>query len=202
MEKVAPKEAYEPDKFEQSFSQWKALSDLQSFCSDWVLTHYWEALDRDELSPEQAKLHDIAKVLNDYMQGDDPFKELRADKSPAPFDPFTLRVAALLLTDNKKKVSEFFSLPDDGKTLNSSIATRASQFCNDEQLEGLSIAQKSNLTLQVIEQNRQLKEGFIQSFRIFFGFLLEEKRKQDITYKKYSFKAWVKMASSRKRREM
>ncbi|MZI94233.1 hypothetical protein F9817_13620 [Vibrio sp. CAIM 722] len=195
MEKIETKDVLEMDKYDQYASEWRELSELKSFCSDWVITHYWEMFDKEKLSPEQARLHDIAKVLHEYMRGNDPFIELKNDKSPQAFDLFTLRVGAMLFTHNKKKVSDFFNLADDGKTLNSSIASRAEQFCSDEQLRGLSTAAKANLILEVIEKNRSLRKSIMTTFYMAFTELLYQKQQHDVTFQNYSFRQWVRMAS-------
>ncbi|EPU3407634.1 hypothetical protein ACVV7M_003315 [Vibrio vulnificus] len=195
MEKVRIPNSYQLDKIEQYREEKKELTDLRDFCFDWSILHYWESLDRERLSPEKAELHDIAKVLYQYLKGRDPFEQLTKNKiDNLPLD-FTLRVAAVLLTKNKMIVSDFFSLPDDSKTLNSTIATRAAEFCPDEELEGLTIAQKANLTLKVIEENRGMRKDIIAVFMLYFDHLLEQKRSQDVTYNHYSFRQWVRMAS-------
>lgn len=201
METVAVQDTVSMDKVNQFFSEWQALSELESLCTDWVFTHYWEMFPKGELSPEEEKLHKIAKVLHAYMNGEDPFLNLKKDKSPQPFDPFSLRVGAMLLTHNKKKVSEFFNLADDGKTLNSSIASRADQFCAEDELRGLSTAAKANLTLQVIGENHQLRKTFLRSFYVAFSALLKDKQQHDVTYRSYTFRQWIRMASIKKRRE-
>lgn len=194
MEKIASNNREVMDKFNRSLADREKLIDLQDFCSDWVHSHYWATFTEGKLSNEQAQLFDIAKVLDDYMKGRDPFIGLKNDKSPQAFDTFSLRVGAMLFTRNKKRVSEFFNLADDGKTLNSSIASRAEQFCESDELNGLSIAARANRTLTVIDNNPPLKKSFKEMFYIAFNELLEDKQDHDVTYQHYTFRQWVKMA--------
>ena len=201
METVVVQDVVVMDKFDQSFSEWRALSELENFCTDWVFTHYWDMFPKGKLSPEEEKLFKIAKVLHAYMKGNDPFLALKKDKSLQPFDHFSLRVGAMLLTHNKKKVSEFFNLADDGKTLNSSIASRADQFCSEDELKGLSTAAKANLTLKVIGKNLPLRKSLVGIFYVAFTTLLEDKQQHDVTYRSYTFRQWIRMASIKKRRE-
>lgn len=172
-------------------------NELYQRCTIWAMKHnkgrYAKGLTKTE-----SELHDVANVLLKYMAGKNPFSDLTVNHLLDLPDVWINRVGALLATNNKKQVSEFFCLKDDGRSLTQYIANRAHEFLSESELQGLSPSQKVNLLFEAIEQRPEFRDHFIEVFETHFPDWLAEKQAEDITYKSYTFEEWVDMARTNK----
>ncbi len=172
------KKEKEPNKIEAFYR----ANELYQRCLMWSMKHDRQR-PKNELSESEAELQDIAQALHQLMVGKDPFKAMRKDHLLDLPEDWINRMGVLLLTGNKKKVSESFDFPDDSSTLNQYIAVRASDFLYEEELEGLSASQKTNRLIELLNQYPDMKDHYIGVFETHFDAWLADKQAVDVAYK-------------------
>lgn len=194
MEKVSrDRQPIVPNKIEAFYR----ANELYQHCLMWSTKHDRQ-MPKDELSESEAELQDIAQALQQLMVGKDPFKAMRKDHLLDLPEDWIHRMGALLLTNNKKKVSEFFCLQDDGKSLTQYLASRASDFLYPEEIEGLTASQIVNRLIELLNEYPEMKNHYMGLFEDYFHEWLAEKQAEDVVYRDYTFEEWTQMTRNKK----